>query len=585
MFVYRAYQPFLPRIVPLSLIAFIAALCCNTLSAQVQSPVDISAFRAMTDAQRYRYGQDIPFEKLDSATVLTILNQLLSITEEKNDDRCAFALKLQHFHQRVKLKLKQPDIQQLLSEMEKLAVDHNWAVETVVAHHYVIFEKYYQNEIPTEEEYAEVLNTFGRMEELGFEQFKDYQLESMLWDMSQFMYGLEDLEKMFEYLSVAERFIQFAEKDQYHTILILNYLQTYYQRKKDYQKALDYAQKILQFSRNLVTSHPENEWRRRFWQGLASLDIARMLAEQGKLVESEPYADEGYELSKAGYPGQYFASLRGEYDALQVLLAIKLKTGKLGEAAVLIRQSEKNLKKLEADHKFELHYFEPLKFFKNCAHFYELQDNATASLRYTRLAHTLQDSLDRRNDARKFEQIKQRLQAEKHFAQLSLVKQEKQFQQSLFYAALAILALTLALGYSVMRRLQAKRRQTLSEIASVANAFREKSEMADNLREEMNRLAEQDKRSDYLEQLTNSTILTEEDWTRFRTLFEKVHPGFIAEQKRQLPDISRAEMRVLALDKLGLNSHEIANILGISTNSVYKTRQRMEKKGRVDDRN
>ncbi|MBI5915912.1 MAG: hypothetical protein HY842_11080 [Bacteroidetes bacterium] len=543
------------------------------------------AFRSMSPAQRFAFARDFPFWKSDSATVSLALRQFLPIAAAKNDSRTAFALKLHQYHQRSKLKLKQADILQLLSEMEVLATAHEWEVETVVARHYIVFEKYDLNEIPIEQKYTEVLNTFGRMEDLGFEQFRDYEGEGILFDLSQFMYGLEDLEKMFEYLGVAERFIQFTEKGQYHTILVLNYLETYYQRKKDYPKAIGYAQKILQFSRELVTTHPETEWRRRFWEGFASLDIASMLAEQGKLEEGEQYADEGYESSKAGYPGRPFASLRGEYDASQVLLAIKLKTGKLDEAAVLIRRAEELQKKLDTDAKIDQYYFEPLKFYNNCARYYELRGDAAAALRYTRLAQTLQDSLDRRNDARKFEQIQQRLDAEKYTEQLRLVENEKELQKWLRNAALLILALVLALAFGWFHRQQHLRRQREAELESAKNDletftknFREKSELVENLRLEIEKLSRSGERSQYLEQLTHSVILTEEDWSQFRAVFEKVHPDFIAEQKTAYPDITPAELRLLVLEKLGLGAHEMANMLGVSLNTVYKTGQRLRKK-------
>jgi tetratricopeptide (TPR) repeat protein len=550
-----------------------------------QHLVDVQAFQAMPPTGRFCFVRDFPFWKTDSAATASILSQLLPTAERVRDHRTVFALKFQQFQQRNSLKLNQKDILQLLVEMENMANGHDWEVEKVVAHHYLVFEKYNLKDIPIERMYAEVLNTFGRMEELGFERFEDYQLDGILFELGQFMYTLEDLKKMFSYLSVAERFIHFTESRQYHAILILNYLETYFQREKNYPKAIEYAQKILKFSRELATTHPETEWRRRFWEGLALLDIANMLVEQGNLASGERYADLGYKMSKAGYAGHPYATLRGEYDAAQVLLDIKLKTGKLEEAAALIRREQEIQKKLSSDPKIDVHYFESLKFYYNCARYYELLGDATRALHYTHLAQTLKDSLDRRNDAHKYEQIQRRLEAEKYIRQLQLVENEKQLQKWLLYAACVILVLVLALAFGWFKRLQYMRRQkeaelnaAINDLAVLTQDFRDKSEMVENLRREMKALATQNQRSEYLEQLTHSVILTDDDWTHFKELFEKVHPGYIAEQKAQCPDLTRAELRLLALEKLGLDVHEIANILGVSTNTVYQTRRRMRKK-------
>ncbi|HRI62457.1 MAG TPA: helix-turn-helix domain-containing protein, partial [Saprospiraceae bacterium] len=141
------------------------------------------------------------------------------------------------------------------------------------------------------------------------------------------------------------------------------------------------------------------------------------------------------------------------------------------------------------------------------------------------------------------------------------------------------------LAFGWFKRLQYLKRQkeaelnaAINDLAVLTQDFRDKSEMVENLRREMKALATQNQRSEYLEQLTHSVILTDDDWTHFKELFEKVHPGYLAEQKAQCPDLTRAELRLLALEKLGLDVHEIANILGISTNTVYQTRRRMRKK-------
>ncbi len=78
-----------------------------------------------------------------------------------------------------------------------------------------------------------------------------------------------------------------------------------------------------------------------------------------------------------------------------------------------------------------------------------------------------------------------------------------------------------------------------------------------------------------ISELTQHTILTEEDWEKFKALFEKVYPGFFHALRIKSVDITGAELRMAALCKLQVPSKEAANLLGISPNSVNKTRQRL----------
>lgn len=76
----------------------------------------------------------------------------------------------------------------------------------------------------------------------------------------------------------------------------------------------------------------------------------------------------------------------------------------------------------------------------------------------------------------------------------------------------------------------------------------------------------------------NTKILTTEDWHKFRNLFDKTFPEFDEQQKRQLPSLTNAEIRLLMLLKVGFNNAEIAYALGISVDSVYKARYRLRRK-------
>jgi DNA-binding NarL/FixJ family response regulator len=387
-------------------------------------------------------------------------------------------------------------------------------------------------------------------------------------------------------LLLPEKFARPGEDGlQVHTY-ILNYLESIYQHKKELDKGILYAKKLLDLSQNTVVKSTKDSLFCSIWRGIATLDLASMLIEAGKNEEGEKIADQGYALVKA--PLQAKCELiEAEYNMLQVLITIKLNLNKLPEAKSLLNRAGELAALL--DRIAQPNYFRYLQLYEANARFYEMEGNFAASVRYKNLATPLRDSLSRRNDARQLEQIKQRLAAEKYDRQIQLIESEKRTQTWLRNAAILILLLVSGLAYGNFLRLRAKRRlaeQDLeaakNELANFASGLREKSELAENLRLEIEKIARNDERNEHLEKLSRSTILTDEDWSAFRKLFEQVYPHFIAEQKAQFPDLTPAEIRLLVLEKLGLTAQEMANMLGISKNTIHQTRYRLKKRMNED---
>ena len=81
-----------------------------------------------------------------------------------------------------------------------------------------------------------------------------------------------------------------------------------------------------------------------------------------------------------------------------------------------------------------------------------------------------------------------------------------------------------------------------------------------------------------LERLRQNTILTEEDWARFKALFEKAYPNFFARVNQKFPNLTSGELRFMALVKLAFTTKEMASTLGVSPVSVRSIRSRLLKK-------
>jgi DNA-directed RNA polymerase specialized sigma24 family protein len=128
-----------------------------------------------------------------------------------------------------------------------------------------------------------------------------------------------------------------------------------------------------------------------------------------------------------------------------------------------------------------------------------------------------------------------------------------------------------------------------SELSNFTQSLREKNNIIENLKNDIEKRAISDdteapnfskesEKDSFLNQLTQETILTEEQWRSFRHKFERVHYGFFQKFVHEVPEATESELRLAALTKLKMTNNEIAAMLGISPESVNKTRYRLRKK-------
>ncbi|MGC4037269.1 MAG: tetratricopeptide repeat protein [Chitinophagaceae bacterium] len=125
-----------------------------------------------------------------------------------------------------------------------------------------------------------------------------------------------------------------------------------------------------------------------------------------------------------------------------------------------------------------------------------------------------------------------------------------------------------------------------AELDAFARAIKEKNELIDSLRERFEKIqppdnSDNDKNAFFIE-LNDANILTEDDWRRFKELFDKVNPGFLIRLKERYPGLSAADTRLITLTKLGLNSREMATTLGVGYDAIRKARQRTRAKMDLD---
>lgn len=111
----------------------------------------------------------------------------------------------------------------------------------------------------------------------------------------------------------------------------------------------------------------------------------------------------------------------------------------------------------------------------------------------------------------------------------------------------------------------------------------QKNQVLEELRDELATILKDDKRDQrkQLKQLANKineSFSQDKNWDDFRTTFEQVHPNFFSNLTRQFPDLTSADLRLIALLKMNMNSTDMATLLGISSDSLRVARYRLRKK-------
>lgn len=85
--------------------------------------------------------------------------------------------------------------------------------------------------------------------------------------------------------------------------------------------------------------------------------------------------------------------------------------------------------------------------------------------------------------------------------------------------------------------------------------------------------------SDYdVNELLEQKIFTDDGWDKFKVRFKAIYPDFFSRIKKIGIAVTEAEVRILVLMRLQLNGNDMANILGISPQSVRACKMRLKKK-------
>lgn len=430
----------------------------SSLTASAQQTATVESFRQLTTTdQRIAFLADSNVAKMDKPT----FEAILPIVEAKKDDKATFYWHFQYMRFAEQFKVFNNEMfPTILGNMSKAASKKGLEVELIIAQYHTVFNDFGSKRLGEQQVYSAFLQCFEQIKSLGLSKFRRYTLDQILLNIGSNFYALGDHEKALECLLEAENLNKLKGYSSPHiSTLILNLIESIYADTKNYPKAIAYAEKVYYLNLNNKYSGSQS-WFSVFWQGLASLDIAQYMFEMGNFTEGEKYANRGYELYKTQEDINNSEKVIANFDALQVLVKIKLQMGKVDEVEALLKKID--YLKLKIDFSHESNYFKPLRFYNNYYEYYEAKKDYTNAFRYMKLANEMQDSLNRRNDKRKLWQIESRVKADNYISQIKSAEENSRFQERLRNTAIIALLLFGVFAFVVYRRIK-KDNKTINE--------------------------------------------------------------------------------------------------------------------------
>ncbi len=411
--------------------------------------------------------------------------------------------------------------------------------------------------------YAEQLSL--SLQTVTREEFPEKQICYL--QIATYYYQFHDWENAMKFCKLALKETPVSPKDQYQ-MLICNMMGLIHEKQKNYDSAIIYYKQSIE---SIVPNDPTQN----VWAGILKGNIGNCLYFKKKFSEARAYLQVSID-SALKYRESGIAS-----DAYLTLGMIALDEEQLNDAAYYLQLSRSYCDT-------QLDYFRLEKYFPVMASLNRKKGDIVQMGRYLDSAMVVKDSMSRKMNALfilRGSQKAQLMKEQKLYAEKKLKTQQRNF----LIASIVLMTMVgMYIFYTQRKRYQQKRAIHELEIQQSAlqlnmateklNAFATSLSDKSNLIEELERKLQGSPNMDALIQLKESTILTDEEWGRFKRLFDQVHKGYTLRLKEKLPDLTQAETRFMVLAKLKFNNKEMAAALNISTQAIRTTWYRLRKK-------
>jgi DNA-binding CsgD family transcriptional regulator len=404
------------------------------------------------------------------------------------------------------------------------------------------------------------------------------------WRLGEVLYGIREYEKAIDYLKIAASMM----RQHYWLANCVNSMALSYQKSGRYDSALMYYDSALLYTRNLG----DDQKRIEAWKGIISGNKGQVYFLQGAYDKALPLFEFDYRESKAQEIYDNAAN------SLQWAAKTNLVLGNGKKALDQIREAFYLLAKMPSRYLYR-NYYQHL--YHSAADIYRAAGMPDSAYYFSGQYMRLHDSLEAEIASSRIEISRMRLENEKNYYSAKNLQQQRQREVTNRNLALAgvILLAIIAILFINNKRVKTlhqqqlileKSKQAEMEMAAAKDQLEtfthnlvEKTALIEQLQQQLNTTTLSTEQQDAWSKLMESTIITEEQWIEFKKLLEKIYPGFFQRLKESYPDITVAEQRMAALSNLKLTTKEMAAMLGISVESVQKTRQRLRQRLKISN--
>lgn len=402
----------------------------------------------------------------------------------------------------------------------------------------------------------------------GFEGFNQYEY------LSELMFRVREYDMCISYCKKWLQHQQSGKAEELKKMFTLNTLALAYHRQTIYDSALHYYQKALESA---------NKINRKDWDGIIKGNTGQVY-----------YLRKRYDTAIQLLEYDYHTSLEhGYYDnaanSLQWSARAHAAKGDQGKALDKIREAFALIKRMPDQGYLQNIYFGAIDIYK-------MNGMYDSALHFSALYQELHDSIEKKINLSSIELSKVRMNEMGNLYNIRKLQLEKKSQKNQRNFAIAGIIILSMLGIMLINRQRQKHNQKQAlleqekkhielEIASAqaqlsmfTQSIQEKSNLIERLEQQMSENQSSALQQEMLNELSEITILTDEDWDKFKKLFEKIYPMLFERLKAKAPDITMAEQRMAALTRLRLTARQMAAIQGISADSVHKSRQRLRQR-------
>ena len=385
--------------------------------------------------------------------------------------------------------------------------------------------------------------------------------------LGEILYKMQEYEQAIQYIQQGLN-LSGNRKNQYASSL--NTIGLAYQRLSKYDSA------ILWYNKGLASAMANNDT---IWQGIIKGNIGSLYFEQKEDSRALP-------LLWADYSITVNNETNNAGNTLHRIALIYLRQNKTDSAYLLAKESFRIVSTFKPANQWFIRnaYFTLSEIFRK-------KGNIDSAFFYANIYHRINDSLNQAVARNRTDVVQTKLDFEKTSNRINILLREKKLEsnkRNLLLAGILLLLIACWFYFRWQKQLHQSRQQQLmhqkekaeteiknaqEQLSVFTGHLVERNELIEKLQQQL-----QLQNMEVNEGLLNQSILTENDWLRFKDMFDKANPGFIKQLKLIAPDISTAEVRFAVLIRLNVGNKHIASMLGIGADAVRKTKSRLRQR-------